>query len=61
MCYHFPEVNQNHRFHIFLQEFLIKFSPSVSTKDHAVAIQQSLNMCPHVRLWSCAETWKMNN
>lgn len=57
MCYHFIKINQNHRFHMLLQEFFIKLCPSVVSKNQAVAIQESQYMHLHIRLFSSAETW----
>lgn len=39
LCYHFLNINQSHRFHVVLQEVVIKICPSVVSKNHAVAIQ----------------------
>lgn len=55
--YHMPNISQNHRFDMFLQEFIIKLCPSVTSINHAVAIQESQNAGPYIRLCSCAETW----
>lgn len=41
MCYHFIKINQNHRFHVLLQEVFIKLCPSVVSKNQAVAIKES--------------------
>lgn len=39
MFYHDSQINQYNRLHIFLQEILIKLSPSVVSENNVVALQ----------------------
>lgn len=54
LCNHFLKINDGHRLHVSLQELFIELSPSVVSKNHAVATQQSLDVCPHVRQFCSA-------